>query len=247
MSTSTQTTDETIQDFGGGKYGIGGAVNDYWQKVRGGDVGSLPAVLGALVLVIVFTVLRPDTFTKALNFANLIQQGAAVMVIAMGLVFVLLLGEIDLAAGFTAGTCGAVMGVMIKNHGWPWWAAILAALLTGVVIGALMGLLVSRLGIPSFVVTLAFFLSLQGVMLAIIGEGGTVTIQDKKILAIMNNNLPIWLGLDAVWASGSLPTGGSATPSTGGSKRPASATRPCPCGPSSWSRWPSSSVRPPTT
>lgn len=194
MSASTPITDEEIQDFGGGKYGIGGAVNDYWQKLRGGDVGSLPAVLGAFVLVIVFTVLRPDTFTKALNFANLIQQGAAVMVIAMGLVFVLLLGEIDLAAGFTAGTCGAVMGVMIKNHGWPWWAAILGALATGVVIGALMGLLVSRLGIPSFVVTLAFFLSLQGVMLAIIGEGGTVTIQDKKILAIMNNNLPIWLG-----------------------------------------------------
>ena len=140
MSTSTApTTSEEIQDFGGGKYGIGGAVNDYWQRLRGGDVGSLPAVLGAVVLVVVFTALRPDTFTKALNFANLIQQGAAVTVIAMGLVFVLLLGEIDLAAGFTAGTCGAVMGVMIKNHGWPWWAAIVAALVTGVVIGGAHG------------------------------------------------------------------------------------------------------------
>lgn len=195
MSSSTsQAAPERIQDSGGGKYGVGGAVSDYWGRLRGGDVGSLPAVLGAVVLVIVFTLLRPDTFTKALNFANLIQQGAAITVIAMGLVFVLLLGEIDLAAGFTAGTCGAVMGVMIKSHGWPWWAAVIAALVTGVIIGGLMGLLVSRLGIPSFVVTLAFFLSLQGVMLAIIGEGGTVTIQDKRLLAIMNNNLAVWLG-----------------------------------------------------
>jgi D-xylose transport system permease protein len=187
-------TSEAIQDLGGGSYGVGGAISDYWGRLRGGNVGSLPAVLGAVVLVIVFTVLRPDTFTKALNFANLIQQGAMITVMAMGLVFVLLLGEIDLAAGATAGVCGAVLGVMIKSHGWPWWAAIGAALISGVIIGMVMGLLVSRLGIPSFVVTLAFFLSLQGVQLAIIGEGGTVTIQDKYLLAIMNNNLSVWLG-----------------------------------------------------
>ena len=81
-----------------------GTVKDYFDRVRGGDVGSLPAVLGLLVLIAVFSALRPTTFTNAFNFANLINQSAAVIVIAMGLVFVLLLGEIDLSAGFTAGT-----------------------------------------------------------------------------------------------------------------------------------------------
>ena len=119
------------------------------------------------MLVVVFSVLRPDTFTNAFNFANLIIQGAPVIVIAMGLVFVLLLGEIDLSAGFTAGVAGAVMGVAVTNHGWPWWLGVhRSASLTGAVIGLIIGLLVARLGIPSFVVTLACFLGLQGVLLA---------------------------------------------------------------------------------
>src|SRR6185436_4545708 len=105
------------------------------------DVGALPAVLGLVVLVVVFAVLRPQTFTNSFNFANLINQSAAVMVIAMGLVFVLLLGEIDLAAGLTAGVCGAMLGIVVTNHGWPWWSGIIVALLTGAVIGASFGLL----------------------------------------------------------------------------------------------------------
>ena len=99
---------------------LAAAFADYVAKVRGGDVGSLPAVLGLIVLVIVFTVLRPETFTNAFNFANLIHQAAAVIIIAMGLVFVLLLGEIDLSAGYTAGTAAAVMGIVSTNWGWPW-------------------------------------------------------------------------------------------------------------------------------
>ena len=83
---------------------VRGLTRAYVNQVRGGDVGSLPAVLGLVVLVVVFAVLRPETFTNAFNFANLINQSPRVMVIAMGLVFVLLLGEIDLSAGFTAGT-----------------------------------------------------------------------------------------------------------------------------------------------
>jgi D-xylose transport system permease protein len=112
----------------------------------------------------------------------------------MGLVFVLLLGEIDLSAGFTAGLGGAMLGVVVTNHGWPWWAGILVALLTGLVIGIFLGLLVAYLGIPSFIVTLAAFLGFQGLLLLIIGEGGTIAYRDEKILALMNDNLPIWLG-----------------------------------------------------
>jgi D-xylose transport system permease protein len=170
------------------------SVHDYIDRVKGGDVGSLPAVLGLIVLVAVFSILRPDTFTNSFNFANLINQSAAVTVIAMGLVFVLLLGEIDLSAGYTAGVAGAMLGVVVTDHGWPWWAGILVALLTGLVIGTSLGLLVAYLGIPSFVVTLAAFLGFQGLLLLIIGEGGTIAYRDDKILALMNDNLPIWLG-----------------------------------------------------
>jgi len=174
---------------------VGSAMRDYVVRVRGGDAGSLPAVLGLLVLVVVFSVLKPSTFTNALNFSNLIHQSAAVIVIAMGLVFVLLLGEIDLAAGYTAGTAAAVMGIFATQRGWPWWVAILGCLVTGAVIGLFIGLLVARLGIPSFVVTLAMFLGLQGVLLKLIGEGGTVSIREStELIAINNEDLPVTLG-----------------------------------------------------
>jgi D-xylose transport system permease protein len=143
---------------------------------------------------VVFSALRPTKFTNAFNFANLMHQSAAVIVIAMGLVFVLLLGEIDLSAGFAAGTAGAVMGIVVTEHGLPWWVAVLACLATGVLIGACIGLLVARLGIPSFVVTLAAFLGLQGVLLKLIGEGGTVPVRDPVLLAVNNSNMPVWLG-----------------------------------------------------
>lgn len=172
---------------------------DYIDRVKGGDVGSLPAVLGLIVLVIVFSILKPESFTNSFNFANLINQSAAVMVIAMGLVFVLILGEIDLSAGYTAGVAGAMLGIVVTNHGWPWWAGIIVGLLTGLVIGICLGLLVAYLGIPSFVVTLAAFLGFQGLLLILIGEGGTVAYRDDKLLAIMNDNLPLWLGW-TLWA-----------------------------------------------
>ncbi len=173
---------------------IADAVRDYVARVRGGDVGALPAVLGLIVLVAVFSTLRPSTFTNAFNFANLLHQSAALIVIAMGLVFVLLLGEIDLSAGYAAGTAAAVMGVVLTRHGQPWELAVLAGVVTGVVIGTAIGLLVARLGIPSFVVTLAAFLGLQGVLLELIGDGGTISLRDPTLLALNNDNLPVWLG-----------------------------------------------------
>jgi D-xylose transport system permease protein len=174
--------------------GLGRAARDYVTKVRGGDVGALPAVLGLIALIIVFAILRPETFTNAFNFANLITQSATVIVIAMGLVFTLLLGEIDLSAGWTAGVAGAMLGVTVTQHGYPWWIGILVCLATGAVIGLFIGFLVSRVGIPSFVVTLAMYLALQGLLLQIIGDGGTIPIQDNTLLAIMSDNLPVWLG-----------------------------------------------------
>lgn len=174
--------------------GIGQAVRDYWARVRGGDIGSLPAVLGLIALIILFGALEGATFLSIFNFANLINQSAAIIVLAMGLVFVLLLGEIDLSAGFAAGTCAAVLAVALNTWELAWPLALLVALLTGSVIGLVIGLLVARLGIPSFVVTLAMFLALQGAMLLIIGEGGTIPIRSDAILVVMNGNMPVWAG-----------------------------------------------------
>ena len=170
------------------------AFRDYIARVRGGEVGPLPAILGLVVLLIVFSSLRPDTFTNSFNFANLLIQSAAVIVIAMGLVFVLLIGEIDLSAGYTAGVSGAMLGVVNTRHDWPWWLGVLVCLATGAFIGLVIGILVARVGIPSFVVTLAAFLGLQGLLLQIIGEGGTIRIQSDTVLAIMSKTMPVWLG-----------------------------------------------------
>jgi D-xylose transport system permease protein len=191
---------------------LGAIVSGYLTRLRGGDVGSLPAVLGLIVLVIVFSALRPDTFPNAFNIGNLIGQSAGVTVLAMGLVFVLLLGEIDLGAGFTGGVSAGVLGITLTRHGWPLFPAIVAALVTGAVIGLFIGLLVSRLGIPSFVVTLATYLGLQGVLLKITGAGGTIPFQNNFIIKLNNGNLPVWLGwtvavaIVVVYAGGSFVT-----------------------------------------
>jgi D-xylose transport system permease protein len=174
--------------------GIGQAARDYWTRVKGGDIGSLPAVIGVIVLVVIFGIMEGEAFLSKANFANLINQGAAIMVLAMGLVFVLLLGEIDLSAGFAAGMGAAILAVTVTERGWAWPLALLATLATGVAIGFSIAILVARLGIPSFVVTLAFFLALQGGMLLIIGEGGTIPIRNDAILSVMNDNMPVALG-----------------------------------------------------
>ena len=172
---------------------LGEHVRSYLRRVRGGEMGALPAVLGLVVLCTVFTILRP-VFLTAGNFANLLPQGAAVTVIAMGLVFVLLLGEIDLSAGYTSGVCASILAIALLDFGLPWYAAIAAAMVTGTLIGLILGSLVAKVGIPSFVVTLAAFLAFQGVVLLIIKGGTIVSIQDKVVLAIGNKFLPPAVG-----------------------------------------------------
>jgi D-xylose transport system permease protein len=172
---------------------VGGNLRGYIERVRGGDMGALPAVFGLIVLCTAFSILRP-VFLSSINFANLFTQGAAITVIAMGLVFVLLLGEIDLSAGFTSGVCAAVLAVTLTNHGQPWYIAVAAAILAGVVIGTLLGSLVAKVGIPSFVVTLAAFLAFQGLLLVLVNEGTNIAIRDQTIIAIENKNLPPALG-----------------------------------------------------
>jgi D-xylose transport system permease protein len=182
MSTPTLETDPSLKE----------AMGDYWSRVKSGDIGALPAVLGLVVLCGVFGAMS-NVFLTPGNFANLLTQAAAVTVIAMGLVFVLLLGEIDLSAGYASGVCGAVLVILITNHGWAWYLALPVSILVGVFLGFSLGTLVARLGIPSFVVTLAAFLGFQGLLLLLAGEGGTIRIEDPSILAVENNNLsPSW-------------------------------------------------------
>ena len=194
--TSTPAADATP----GTDTGVREFVQDYVDRVRGGDVGALPAILGVVVLCIVFTSLN-SVFFSAGNFANLLVQGAAITVIAMGLVFVLLLGEIDLSAGFASGVCAAVLATLLTEKGYPWYVATLASVATGVAIGLLLGTIVARVGIPSFVVTLAAFLAFQGTVLIIIGAGGNVPIRDSVILSLANKNLAPTLGW-IVWLVG---------------------------------------------
>lgn len=172
---------------------VGETWRAYLAKIRSGDMGSLPAVIGLVILVALFSFLKPVFFTP-LNFANFFTQAAVVMILAMGLIFVLLLGEIDLSAGVTSGVSGALLAVSMAKWGYSWPIAIAVAMAAGIVIGLSIGLLVAKVGIPSFVVTLALFLAFQGLILVIIGEGGNVRVTDPVILAIQNNNLPIWMG-----------------------------------------------------
>ena len=164
------------------------AASDYWARIKSGDIGSLPAVLGLIFLCIVFGFMS-DVFLTPGNFANLLTQAASVIVIAMGLIFVLLLGEIDLSAGFASGVTGAVLVILVTNHGWPWYAAFAVSVAVGALLGYTIGFLVARVGIPSFVVTLAGFLAFQGLLLLLAGEGGTIRIDDPTVLAIQNNNM----------------------------------------------------------
>ncbi|MFE0591123.1 sugar ABC transporter permease [Micromonospora echinospora] len=172
---------------------VGGHVRNYISRVRGGDIGALPAVLGLVVLCTVFSIMRPS-FLSAQNFANLFTQGAAVTLIAMGLVFVLLLGEIDLSAGFASGVCAAVLANIVTKAGLPWYVAVLAAVVTGLVIGLVLGFLVAKIGIPSFVVTLAAFLAFQGIVLLLISGGSNISVRDEVLVAIANRNLTPTLG-----------------------------------------------------
>ena len=202
MAGETVTT-TTEQEPGGAPTGfegdqrdasLGGLVRGYVNRLRAGDLGALPAVLGIVVLGILFTVLRPNTFPTPLNLTNLLVQAVPITLLAMGLVFVLLLGEIDLSAGVVSGVSAAVMAQLLAQAGAPWYVAVLAAIVVGALIGTFTGSLVGVVGIPSFVVTLALFLGWQGVTLRLIGQGGTVPVRDPVIAGISNQNLPVVLG-----------------------------------------------------
>ncbi|GAA5197018.1 sugar ABC transporter permease [Microbacterium jejuense] len=173
--------------------GLGDQIRAWWQRVRGGEMGALPAVGGLVVLGGLFTALSPYFLTER-NFANLLNQAAPLVMLGMALVFVLLLGEIDLSAGVTGGVAMAVFVVLNSQFHVPWPLALLIGFGVGFATGALIGFFVARVGIPSFVVTLGLFLGYQGLTLLIIGDGGLYRIEVPELIALQNGNLPVWGG-----------------------------------------------------
>jgi len=171
--------------------GMAGAVRDWWTNVRGGQLGSLPIIVGLVIIAIVFQT-QNDRFLTAGNFVNLIVQSAAYTTIAMGIVFVLLLGEIDLSVGYVSGVAGVIAAVLLIPDGneLGTGVAIVLALGSGVAIGTLHGLIITKIGIPSFVVTLAGLIAWNGVVLLLIGSRGTVVLQDDLLIGLANDFLP---------------------------------------------------------
>jgi len=184
------TSSEKVTSLASGHEGtLGDQVRGYFARVKGGEMGSLPAVFGIIILTLAFEGLSPFFITK-LNFANLFVQAAELTMLSSALVFVILLAEIDLAAGVTAGVAMAAFIDLVKTQGWPWIPALIVAFLVGIAIGTVIGFLVAKIGVPSFVVSLAFFLGFQGMQLVLLGEGGVYRVEVPAILAIMNKNLP---------------------------------------------------------
>jgi D-xylose transport system permease protein len=166
--------------------GAAGLLRTSLVRLRAGDTGLLPVIGGLIVLAIIFQSLNSN-FLTAGNLVNLVVQGAVYMLFAMGMIFVLLIGEIDLSIGFAGGVAGVVMAELaFGDSGVPWWVAVAAALVTGAGIGLLNGLIITLIGLPSFIVTLAGLLAWNGVMLIILGNGGTVPINSDPINDLAN-------------------------------------------------------------
>ncbi len=168
------------------------SLGDYFKvwltRIRSGDSGVLPVILGLIIITVIFQILNP-VFLSAGNLVNLFQQSAVFMVLAMGEIFILLLGEIDLSIGY-AGAVGAAVTVQLVQPAttrWPWWAAILAGLAVCALIGLIQGSLITRLRLSSLIVTLAGYLVWNGVMLLILG----LAFSGYPSLAGINENLHV--------------------------------------------------------
>jgi D-xylose transport system permease protein len=178
--------------------GVGDYARHRWEAIRAGELGSLPIIFGLIVIVVIFGTLE-DQFLTARNFTNLLLQMAPITALAMGIVFILLIADgevvtIDLSVAFVAAVGGVVMTLLQRpgDPGWPWWAAVLGAVVVTTAIGLLHSLIITKLGVPSFITTLAGFLVWSGVVLLLTTQfstAGTIRIQDQRLIDIANNFL----------------------------------------------------------
>jgi simple sugar transport system permease protein/D-xylose transport system permease protein len=174
--------------------GFSGQLRSTLRRVRSGDLGSLPIVIGLVLIAIIFQTLNSN-FLSARNITNLLLETAAVGVIALGVVLVLLVAQIDLSVGSMSGVASAILGVALTQQGWPLAAAISLALAMGLGVGLLYGFIFVRFSVPSFVVTLAGLLALLGLQLRILNTNGSINIDfESPIVKFMQQwFLPDWL------------------------------------------------------
>jgi D-xylose transport system permease protein len=180
----------------GGANTVGAYARRWWVDVKSGELGSLPIVLGLIIICLVFQT-QNDRFLTAGNFVNLIVQTAPYAVIAMGVTFALLLGEIDLSIGFVSGVGGVLTAILLTPDGneLPTVIVMIIVLAAGLGIGTFHGLIITKIGVPSFVVTLAGLLAWNGVVLLLIGSRGTVILQNDFVIGLANN----FMAPEAAW------------------------------------------------
>jgi D-xylose transport system permease protein len=187
---------------------LGQYLQAWLTRARNGDAGILPVVIALVAVMVAFTIVSPNNvFLSTRNLVNLFDQSAVFIVLAFAEGFVLLLGEIDLSIGYVAAIGGIVAATLVQpDLGWPWWAAMIAAIVACGAIGAIHGLIITRLGIPAFVVTLAGYLFWFGVMIIILGAAGGVGITgnhpDQQVLYgivyAYIDPLVAWIGLGVI-------------------------------------------------
>ncbi len=161
--------------------GFGAYLRAQVSRLRSGDLGNLPVIIGLIVISAGFYIKEP-TFLSSRNLVTITQFAAPTGVIALGIVLVLLLGEIDLSVGSVSGVSAAIMAVLVVNHGYSELVAILLALASGLVIGLFYGLLFTKVGVPSFVFSLAGLLGFQGLLLWVLGKNGTINLPQDSFL-----------------------------------------------------------------
>lgn len=194
------------------EHGLRGYWEIFRRRVRGGELGALPVVIGLALIWTIFTA-QESRFLSAQNLTNLLLQVAAIGTISVGIVLVLLLGEIDLSIGSVSGLCACVLAVLNIKQGWGVVPAVLVAVLVGTAIGVVQGTIFTRFGVPSFVVTLAGLIGWQGVQLYVLGNTGTVNFPFTGGIARLTNTFfPAWVGyLLVVVAVGSYVASAFAT------------------------------------
>ncbi len=167
--------------------GMSGAVRGFIDRIRSGDLGSLPVVVGLVVICTVFQSLNP-VFLSSRNLVDLLFDSSTVGVISLGIVSILIVGEIDLSVGSVSGLASAIIGVLWVNTGWPVGLAIVVALVAGCVIGLIYSALFNRLGMPSFVSTLAGLLAALGLQLYLLGATGSINLPYDSPLVDLGQN-----------------------------------------------------------
>jgi len=183
--------------------GVAGAIRTFIDRVRSGDLGSLPVIVGLAIIWTIFQSINP-IFLSSTNLINMLFDASTIGVISLGIVCILMVGEIDLSVGSVSGFASAIVGVLWVNQGWPVGLAIAAAVATGAVIGLLYAQLFNRFGMPSFVSTLAGLLAILGAQLYILGSTGSINLPYGSPLVDLGQSLfmPAWLAYSLVALAG---------------------------------------------